>query len=415
MIIERTVFANIWENIENNKIILLNGARQVGKSTILDLIEKKLISEKNIKQSNILRYDLEKTSDLEIWSDQTTALANLPNNPEKYYIFIDEFQKSKTIGSTLKVLHDHYQNLKIIITGSATWYLDIDESLAGRKIIFPIWTLSFQEFLSIDKQRLSEQIDLANDNIASLTNSKITEINNNLIQFLTYGAYPEVVLANKSTKIQILSDLLNSYLTRDVQLWNYSINSLQLKHLMTILAGQIGSLLEISSLCKNSGIGRTAIVNRLELLQNTFITTQLKPFFTNKIKELTKNPKLFFNDLGLRNMLMENFTPKPQTSEFGGLAENFVAMELLKNQTETKTLFYWRTPSKQEVDFVIKQENKLIPIEVKSGNESSVPSGLKSFIHKYSPEITYVLNWSEIKEETIGKTKILFRPLWWKI
>ena len=89
MIIERTVFANIWENIENNKIILLNGARQVGKSTILDLIEKKLISEKNIKQPNILRYDLEKTSDLEIWSDQTTALANLPNNPEKYYIFID--------------------------------------------------------------------------------------------------------------------------------------------------------------------------------------------------------------------------------------------------------------------------------------------------------------------------------------
>jgi len=415
MIILREVFAKIWENIENDKILLLNGARQVGKSTILNLIEEKLISEKGVNSSHILRYDLEKTSDLEIWSNQSTALANLPDSKEKYFIFIDEFQKSKSIGSILKVLHDHYPNFKIIITGSATWYLNIDESLAGRKIIFPIWTFSFSEFLSINNENLLKKINLAKNNINSLTNSDIVSLNNKLIEFLTYGAYPEVVLSDKSLKIKILSDLLNSYLTRDVQLWNYSINILQLKHLMTILAGQIGSLLEISSLCKNSGIGRTAIVNRLELLQNTFITTQLKPFFSNKIKELTKNPKLYFNDLGLRNMLMENFSVKAQTPEFGALAENFVAMELLKKQTETENIFYWRTPSKQEVDFILKRENKLIPIEVKSGNEISIPSGLKSFIKKYSPDFAYVLNWTEIKEEKLFNTKILFRPLWWKM
>ena len=415
MIIQRTILANIWQNIENNKILLLNGARQVGKSTILDLIEKKLISEKKINPKNIIRYDLEKTSDLEIWSKQSTTLATLPNNQEKYFIFIDEFQKSKSIGSILKVLHDHHPNFKIIITGSATWYLNIDESLAGRKIVFPVWTLSFSEFLSINDKLILDKIHLAEKNIKSLTNSNITEINNKLIEFLRYGAYPEVVLTEESAKAQILSDLLNSYLTRDIQLWNYAINTLQLKHLMTILAGQIGSLLEISSLCKNSAIGRTALVNRLELLQNTFITTQLKPFFTNKIKELTKNPKLYFNDLGLRNMLMENFSIKAQTSEFGGLAENFVALEFLKNKNETDNLFYWRTPAKQEVDFIIKREDKLIPAEVKSGNETKVPSSLKSFIHKYSPETAYVLNWSEIKEEQIDKTKVLFRPLWWKI
>lgn len=416
MIIKRKIIANIWENISNNKIFLLNGARQVGKTTILKIIKQKLITEKAIAEDHILWYDLEKTDHLQIWSNQTTVLALLPtDSQEKYYIFIDEFQKSKNIGSILKVLHDHYPNFKIIITGSATWYLNIDESLAGRKEIFSIWPLSFSEFIETYNSDAVAYYKSALNNIKTATSARVETINNILLDFFIFGGYPEVALAKKNNKTKILFDLLNSYLTRDIQIWNYAANPLQVKNVLTLLSSQVGSLLEISNLSNNSGLGRTAFVNRVELLENTFILYLIRPFFTNKIKELTKNPKIFLIDTGFRNMLLNNFSVLPQTSEFGRLAENFIATELAKNLKEIDTLFFWRTPNGQEVDFILKHEGKIIPVEVKSGNEASVPSGLKTFINKYSPEIAYVLNWTIIKDEYFNNTKILFRPLWWLI
>jgi predicted AAA+ superfamily ATPase len=415
MLIKRKIIANIWENIDNSKIFLLNGARQVGKTTILKIIKQKLIQEKNIAEDCIFWYDLEKTDHLQIWSSQTAALSLLPiKSDKKYYIFIDEFQKSKNIGSILKVLHDHHPNFKIIITGSATWYLNIDESLAGRKKIFPIWPLSFSEFIEHHNDAAPYYKSILN-NIETAIPAGIEKLNNILLEFLAFGGYPEVVLAKKNDKIKILSELLNSYLTRDIQIWNYTANSIQVKNILTLLSSQVGSLLETSNLSNNSGLGRTALMNRLELLENTFILYLTKPFFTNKIKELTKNPKIFLIDTGFRNMLLGNFSVLPQTPEFGRLAENFAATELAKNLKEADALYFWRTPGGQEVDLILKREGKIIPAEVKSGNESAVPSGLKSFIHKYSPEIAYVLNWTIIKDEKINNTKILFRPLWWKI
>ncbi len=416
MIIKRKIIANIWKNIDNNKIFILNGARQTGKTTILKIIKQKLIQEKNVAKDCIFWYDLEKTEHLQIWSNQITVLSCLPiKSNKKYYIFIDEFQKSKNIGSILKVLHDHHPNFKIIITGSATWYLNIDESLTGRKEIFPIWPLSFDEFVEHYNNDVTFYYKSIFKNIKTIIPAGIEKINNILLEFLTFGGYPEVILAVKDNKIKILSELLNSYLTCDIQIWNYNANSIQVKNILTLLASQVGALLQTSNLSNNSGLGRTALINRLELLENTFILYLIKPFFSNKIKELTKNPKIFLIDIGFRNMLLKNFSVIPQTLEFGKLAENFVAIEIAKNLKESETLYFWRTPSGQEVDFVLKREGEIIPIEIKSGNEPTVPYGLKSFIHKYSPKIAYVLNWTIIKDKKINNTKILFRPLWWKI
>lgn len=217
---------------------------------------------------------------------------------------------------------------------------------------------------------------------------------------------------NNEDKAKILREMVNSYLLRDIKTYNYAVNSLEVKKLLTILASLSGNMLSIDSLSINTRIGRTALVNRLELLQNTFIINLVHPYFTNKIKEITKSPKIYFTDNGLRNSLLNNFSVPAQTIEFGPLAENAAALEILKNIASLENIYFWRTVRKQEVDLVKKRENAIIPIEVKSGNEKNIPDGLKSFIRQYNPKDAYVLNWSIVQDADYQNCAVHFRPIW---
>jgi len=405
----------IWENIGSPDILLLNGARQVGKTTLLKMIRKRLITEKKIPRRNIYWFDLEKVEDLAIWSKQSTTLSRLPqDSKEKYYLFIDEFQKSKNIGSILKVIHDHRPNFKCIVTGSASWYLEIDESMAGRKKVFPIWPLSFTEYLKWQPDKKDyDNYRWSLANVEKTPPEIVESINNPLIDFLTFGGYPEVVLGKRrEDKIELLAEIVNSYILRDIQIWSHAANSLQVKKILTLLADRIGGLLDIQSLATDSTLGRTALENRLELLQKTFILHLAPPYFTNKTKELVKNHKIYLVDTGLRSILMQDFQLIPQTSEFGQAAENFAVSELHKSAKALDKIYYWRTKTKQEVDVVFKREKQLIPIEVKGGNEDRIPGNLKAFINQYHPRQAYVLNWSVVKDDKYSDCDIFFRPLW---
>ena len=415
MLKNRKIFPKIWKEIDSHRIILLNGARQVGKTTLLKMIKEKLMAERGVSESQILWFDLEQTDDLEQWKTQRDALNILPlkDSSQKYYLFIDEFQRSSEIGSTLKVIHDHYPHIKPIITGSASWYLNIDESMAGRKIVIPVWPLDFEEFINWGNEEKTKQFISLLQNSDYLPAGLIESVNQKLASFLTFGGYPEVNnLENREEKISTLKDLVNSYLTRDIKIWNYKANSLQVKKLLALLSSLVGNLLEKQKLSVNSELNRVALENRLELLQNTFILHLLHPFFTNKIKELTRNPKVYLIDCGLRNYLLDNFSILPQTTDFGALAENFAVTELLKNLSVLEQVYYWRTRQGQEVDIILKRENRLIPIEVEGGNQTTIPSGLKSFIRAYHPQEAYVLNWSIVKEEQYQGCSVKFRPIW---
>lgn len=411
--LERQVFNEIWQNIETDKILLLNGARQTGKTTLLKMVQEKLIKEKNISPEQTHFFDLEKSGNLSIWSNQYSALETLPKNgKEKHYLFIDEFQRSKTIGSTLKVIHDHYPHIKAIITGSASWYLDIDESMAGRKRVIDIWPLSFHEYMSWSADENIQKI-YSSENMEVFTVEIIDLINKYLLDFITYGGYPEIVLEkDKAVKPRLLSDIIDSYILKDIQFWNYAANTIEVKKLLTLLASQSGSLLSLNSLSLNSGLGRSALKNRLELLQNTFVLKLNQPYFTNKIKEIIKSPKIYLVDTGLRNSLLNNFSVISQTTGFGYNAENFAAMELAKHSDTFDEIHFWRTKTGQETDFVKKHENTLIPVEAKGGNEENIPEGLKSFIRQYHPENAYVLNWSTVKDVSYKNCLVRFRPLW---
>lgn len=408
-IIQRTIFQKIWQEIDSHKIILLNGARQTGKTTLLKMIIEKLKAEKGINNEQIHYIDLENSNQLLIWDSQPDILKILPQGNEKHYFFIDEFQNAKTIGSTLKVIHDHYPNIKLIITGSASWYLNIDESLAGRKIIIPVWPFSFAEFINAQQEKELQQLYI-NEHP---TENAIKLFNQKLIDFLLFGGYPEIILAKTvEQKFELLADLINSYLLKDIRIWNYSANTLEIKKLLSLLASQISSQLSLSSLSINSGLGMSIISNRLELLKNTFILHLLSPFFTNKQKEIVKSPKTFLIDTGIRNSLLEITKIIPKTADFGALAENFVITEFLKKKSVLKKYNFWRAKDGKEVDVILQSENKIIPIEVKSGNQKIIPSGLKSFIRQYNPKNAYVLNWSIIKDEKYQNCIVYFRPLW---
>lgn len=419
MNLSRDVFSTIWEKIDSHEIILLNGPRQAGKTTLLKMLKAKLIAERNIQEKQIFWYDLEKADDLFAWSEQKNIFSVLPlsDKTTRFYVFIDEFQKSKTIGSTLKVIHDHYPNFKVIITGSASWYLDINESLAGRKRVIPVWPLSFSEYINWhEEDNFISYYKSTVKNIANAVPEIIESINQRLLNFLAYGGYPAVILnPNMKEKQEIISEILNSFVIRDLQIWQHAVSTLEVKTVLSLLASQTSSLLNASHVSSNTGLGRTALLRRLDLMQNTFIIELIRPYFTNKIKELTKAPKLYLIDTGLRNALLNNFSLIPGTTDFGLLAENFVFSQLRKTGETTDQLFYWRTPQNQEVDLVLKLQNELVPVEVKSGNESGLPTGLKAFIDRYNPKTAYVLNWSIVKESRYKNTSIFFRPLWFPI
>jgi len=410
--IDRQIFAQIWKKIDGHEILVLNGPRQVGKTTLLKQVADKLKQERGVNDEEIMFFDLEISEDLLIWSSQSSALSVFSDKQKakKIYIFIDEFQKSKNIGSILKVIHDHHPEIKVIITGSASWYLNIDESLMGRKRVFPIWPLSFSEYLSSN-----EKANYLYQNLNNLNNEKIEILNFYLLKFLNYGGYPAISLTNsEDEKKKILSEIINSYILKDIQLYNLSATSLQVKNILSLLADRVGSLLDINNLSLNTELGRTALLNRLDLLTNTFILTYLRPYFTNKTKEVIKNPKIYLNDSGLRNQIMNNFSLIPKTQYFGQAIENFIMTELLKNN-QIDDIYFWRGKNGLEVDFVLKKNNNIIAIEVKSGNEKNIPDGLKSFIKTYQPKNAYVLNWSIVSEINYLNTQIKFLPIFYPI
>ena len=415
----REIFAKIWESIDNQNIILLNGARQVGKTTLLKMIKEKLQKEKGVPASNIFWYDLEQSTDLEIWRDQTKVLSRLPlRSSERHYIFIDEFQLSSTIGSTLKVIHDHYPHIKCLTTGSLSWWVTVEESMAGRKQVFNIWPLSFAEFADWNQnETINKIINLSgkSDTNPQITASEIELVNQEMLRHMTYGGYPAVVNTNNTAeKTSLLNELANSYITRDIQHFNRAADPVQTRKLLMLLANASSSLFDINRISTDSGLGRTALLNRIGWLEHMFIIRLARPFFTNKIKELVKNPKLFMNDLGLRNLLLQNYSVLPATNDFGYLAENFVANELFKHTDDfLHPLHFWRTKTGHEVDMVIKSGKNTLPIEIKGGYCENIPSGLAAFIKTYHPKQAYILNWSVIKNEKYLDCQIFFRPLWW--
>lgn len=380
MYIKRDLENTIMKYLSTPEIIAVVGARQVGKTTLLEHIRK------NTKNSLFLTFE-----DAEIrtlFNRDIKTFVSLYIQPHKY-IFLDEFQYAKEGGKSLKFIYDTVKSKKIFVSGSSILELTVSavKHLAGRIISFALYPLSYQEFLSYKDQNLYEFYK-KHGGKKKLDEVIVQKFYSLLNEFVIYGGYPRVVISKSdSEKKEVLKNLLNIYLLKDVRDILGLTDDYKMFNLIKALSLQIGNIISYQELSAVTQQSFSMLKRYLNLLEKTYIIHLLKPFFTNKRTELVKNPKIYFYDTGLRNAVIGDFKELNMRTDKGALLENFIFKELTKNNHSLK---YWRTKSKAEVDFIVDEK---APLEVKSRlSRPIIEKSLLSFIEKYHPENAYVFN-----------------------
>jgi len=363
---------NKFDKISKNyNMVAVVGARQAGKTTFL----KKTIQNKN--SSYILFDD----------PDARTLFEEDIKKFEKQFIsgknisLLDEVQYCKDAGRKLKYLVDSGHKFWITSSSEIILSKEILSFLVGRVSIIKLFPFSINEFLYAKNQK-------------EIT-SKILE--RNIWEHATYGGYPRVVLTEDiEMKKTILSDLYDTMLLKDVAR-TFSIEDIRsLEAFSKYLALSIGEILSYDKICNNLNMSFQTVKKYLDAMEKSYLTFRIMPFFTNKKKEIVKQPKLYFVDTGMRNIIAKDFNVKLD----GKLFENYVFSEILKLGLTPK---YWRTKSKAEVDFVIEKENEIIPIEVKiQANVGKIERSMHSFIENYHIKNALIITLKGNK----GKTKI---------
>jgi len=374
----------IAKHLSKKEFTVLIGQRQIGKSTMLKQLyeDLKLKGEicyfLNLDRKNIL-------DDLNINPENLFKICPLIAD-KKIIVFIDEIQYLDDATTFLKLLYDEYSNrLKIVATGSSAFYIDkqFKDSLVGRKKIFQMGTLDFEEFLHFKGRN-----DLVNEVLQLKSKKKEKSIHQDLLwaymdEFVNYGGYPAVVLENNiEDKLELLREIRDSYIKRDLLESGVS-DETKFYRMLMLLASQSGNLLNVNEISNTLRITNATVENYLYVLQKCFHITLVKPFYINLRKELTKMPKVYIHDLGLRNILINYFSPLEQRADKGLVLENF-CFRVLSEKFEQDQIKYWRTADGNEVDFIIEtQYLKGFAVEVKFNEQEVKLSKYKKFIATY--------------------------------
>lgn len=360
-----------------DQTLLFVGPRQAGKTVILHQLEDKLRA--SGKTSYFL--NLEDPDYLKLLNKNPKNLFKIfpIDLTKKTFVLIDEVQYLDNPTNFLKFFFDEYRGkIKILASGSSSFYLDrkFKDSLVGRKMIFYVLTLSFREFL-----RFKGKDELAKIDFGKTALSQKEEIGRWYGEYIIWGGYPRVVLAESAEKQAVLGDIVYSYIKKDALEAGIRQDETFFR-LLKILASQAGNLVNSSELAGTLGVSKTAVDNYLYIMQKSFHISLIKPFFRNTRKELTKMPKVYFLDLGLRNFLTGNADGFFVRSDKGPLLENAVYRQLLQSFSFDQIKF-WRTVGGREVDFIVDER---LAFEVKVEAEKFRQKKYKVFLEKY-PQI----------------------------
>ncbi len=345
--IKRFIKEKIIANIKKtDKISIIYGPRQVGKTTL----SKEIIKDLGLKTLTI-NADQEKYIDI-LSSRDLDKMRSLVDGYE--LLFIDEAQRVENIGINLKILHDEIPKLKIIATGSSSFDLanKISEPLTGRVWSYNLFPLAFCELESI-----------YND----------FELKELLESVLVYGTYPDIFLAkNYQDKEDQLSEIARSYLYKDILELQDIRQSGKINDLLKLIAFQVGNEVSLNELATNLGINRVTVDRYIDLLEKTFIIFRLSGFNRNLRKEVSKMDKIYFYDLGIRNVMVDNFKPLKDRDDVGALWENFLIIERMKYRAysgKKASQYFWRTHTGAELDFVEDSGGQLAGYEFKFGDK----------------------------------------------
>lgn len=406
--IKRKLFTDLVSHLSQEEISIIIGPRQSGKTTVMEMLREHL--DKRGERTLYLNLDIE--WDRPHFDSQLALLRKieLELSKQRGYVFIDEIQRKENAGLFLKGLFDLRLPYKFIVSGSGSLELKekIHESLIGRKRLFELTTITFDEFIHHKteyryKENLAGFLEIERDKAQQL-----------LMEYMNFGGYPRVVLASEQTeKIQIIDEIYRSVLEKDIAYLLKVDKTDAFSALIKVLSSQIGKPISYAELSSTLNISYQTVKKYLWYSQKIFLLDLISPYARNVRKEITKSPVPYFWDLGLRNYALGVFGHLGSPSECGFIFEN-LAFLLLKEQAKlgTTKVNFWRTRDRAEVDFILESGRKVVPIEVKykSLKKEEIPRSLRSFIEKYSPDEAYVINLDYKNKLKINKTTLFFLP-----
>lgn len=373
-LLETTILTTL---MKTQKLILIYGPRQVGKTTLLHLIQEKM--EKDHLKILFLNCDIEE----DLKAVNTTSLSTLKKLLADYQVvFIDEAQRLDNPGLTLKIIHDNLPKTRIIATGSSSFELKnaLSDALTGRYIDFTLHPLSFDEISNY--QEFSDNPVLRKQQAESL-----------LSTLLLYGSYPEIYLASTpAIKRQTLLRLVESYLFRDILGFAKVRFSRTIVNLARALAYQLGSEVSETEVASRLKIDQKTVATYLDILEQSFVAIRVYPFSRNPRREIGRKYKVYFWDTGLRNALIDNFDNLEVRSDLGALWENFIINQRLKkaaNINEHFSYYFWRTYGGAEVDWLEQKQGKLSAYECKY-SQNALSRGAREFTKTYHAPVKLI-------------------------
>ena len=407
MIIKRSIYEKLKEHLKKKEITFIVGPRQAGKTTIMLLLKKFL--EKNGEKTLFLNLDIE--HDKEFFASQDRLIQKIRLElgvKRRGYVFIDEIQRKENAGLFLKGIYDMNLPYKFIVSGSGSIELKerITESLMGRKRVFELLPLSFEEFVNY---RTDYKYEDKLYDFFSIETSKTFEL---MEEYLNFGGYPRVVLEDEyEEKLAVMNEIYRSYIERDITVLLKVKKTELFENLVKLISSQIGRPLNFSGLSSTLGGSVKTIKDYLWYMEKTFVIKRLSPYFNNIRKEIKKSPVYYFYDNGLRNYACGEFG---NLRDKGFVFQNFIFNILREKISPMATIHFWRTKDKAEVDFVIKKGNHLIPVEVKYRNLKNpvIPRSLRSFITRYKPESSIIVNLSLKEKIVMNGTRIYIIPFY---
>ncbi|MDP3997503.1 MAG: ATP-binding protein [bacterium] len=371
IIIPRAAEKQVYSYMKPNNVVVIYGPRRSGKTTLLRQVRD------NLKEEKVLWLEGELAETQRVLSSQ-----NLHKLKEVVgdhtVVIIDEAQAVPNIGLNLKIMVDQIPGIKIIASGSATFDLarQVGEPLVGRKStvwLYPLWVKEINDYYG--------HLGLAE----------------RLPDLLVYGGYPQVqLLTSAQEKREYLSELISTYLYRDILEMDSVRNSAKIRDLLQMLALQVGQEVSHHELATALEMGTQTIARYLDLLEQSFVIVNVRGFSRNLRQEITRTSRYYFYDNGVRNALISNFNP-PDTkvrSDVGALWENWLVMERLKKQHYDNILannYFWRTYDQKELDWVEDRGGRLYGYEFK-WNPQGKAKGAKLFTETYGESEVKVIH-----------------------
>lgn len=363
MKIDRYLKESIVNKLFTNKAIIVIGARQIGKTTLLNEL---LASYENVLfldgDDRIIRELLQNPS--------TEEIKNIIGNHK--IVFIDEVQRIASIGLTSKIIVDHFKEVQLILSGSSAFDIKnkTSESLTGRKWEYPMFPITWRELeTTVGYVKSQQQLDLR----------------------LVYGMYPEII-THPSEEKERLKLLVDSYLYQDILAFSNIKKPDILEKLLKALAFQIGSEVSINELSQLLNIDKNTVASYIQILEKGFVIFTLNGYSKNLRNELKFAKKIYFWDNGVRNTIINNFSPMEMRNDKGELWENFIISERIKrNNYENPFVksYFWRTTTQQEIDYIEVKNEQVSAFEIKS-NENSKIKKFEKFKEVYQTEVKLI-------------------------